>query len=57
MIPTIISEDQRDKIELERMRQRLGALEAENRGLRTEIRRLRVSQATTALIRKPKAKR
>lgn len=56
MSPTI-SDDDKDRIALVRAHQRIQALEAENRGLRNEIRRMRASQATTALIRKPKAKR
>jgi hypothetical protein len=46
-----------DAIDLARLRQRVHALEIENRGLRHEVARLTFSRATTALIKKTKAKR
>ncbi len=50
-------EHDKDAIELARLRQRVHALEIENKGLRHEVARLRFSRATTALIKKTKAKR
>ena len=50
-------EHDREAIDLARLRQRVQALEIENKGLRHEIARLNFSRATTAVIKKPKAKR
>lgn len=50
-------EHDRTAIDMARLRQRMHALEIENKGLRHEIARLTFTRATTALIKKKKAKR